>query len=204
MSAQRWAAVQSAKRSRREESKPKGRRAAELGATYEGEFRSGRMDGQGTFIGVDGESYSGQWSADRKHGFSEKRYANGDVYRGGWKCNVQDGEGMYVWQNGNEYVGQWKGRFIHDKGVLVWSNGNCYEGFWENGVPKGKGLFTFGPPTNATNLPNANCNYSNYIRNFNRDEPEEEEQQGAVGLLGYGAARKRSSVDVILSTMWIV
>ncbi|KAL3564716.1 hypothetical protein D5086_032762 [Populus alba] len=44
----------------------------------------------------------------------------------------------------NEYVSEWKHGVISKKGVLVCANGKRYEGYWENGVPKGKGMFTFG------------------------------------------------------------
>ncbi|XP_042400898.1 phosphatidylinositol 4-phosphate 5-kinase 8-like [Zingiber officinale] len=64
------------------------------GATYEGEFRSGRMDGVGTFTGADGDTYNGHWATNRKHGFSSKSYANGDYYEGTLRCNLQGAMGV--------------------------------------------------------------------------------------------------------------
>ncbi|KAK2968391.1 hypothetical protein RJ640_004397 [Escallonia rubra] len=49
-----------------------------LGATFEGEFKSGRMEGFGTFTGSDGDTYRGSWTSDRKHGYGQKRYVSGD------------------------------------------------------------------------------------------------------------------------------
>ncbi|KAK2973538.1 hypothetical protein RJ640_010593 [Escallonia rubra] len=57
------------------------------GTTFEGEFKSGRMEGFGTFTGSDGDkpsirpdgdTYRGSWTSDRKHGYGQKRYVNGD------------------------------------------------------------------------------------------------------------------------------
>ncbi|GKC66028.1 reverse transcriptase domain-containing protein [Tanacetum coccineum] len=45
------------------------------GATYEGEFKSGRMEGVGVLSGTDG-----------------------DYYDGSWRKNLQDGKGKYVWK----------------------------------------------------------------------------------------------------------
>nr|DAD24500.1 TPA_asm: hypothetical protein HUJ06_025964 [Nelumbo nucifera] len=121
----------------------KGKFSWPSGATYEGEFKGGRMDGFGTFIGSDGDTYRGSWNADRKHGFGEKRYANGDFYEGSWRKNLQEGHGRYVWKNGNEYVGEWKNGVMSGRGVLIWANGNRYDVQWDNGVPKGNGVFTW-------------------------------------------------------------
>ena len=49
---------------------------------YEGEFKSGRMEGFGTFTGSDGDTHKGSWVADKKHGYGEKHYVNGDYYEG--------------------------------------------------------------------------------------------------------------------------
>ncbi|KAM7497187.1 hypothetical protein LguiA_021601 [Lonicera macranthoides] len=48
--------------------------------TFEGEFKSGRNDGFGSFTGCDGDTYRGNWSVDKKHGYGQKLYSNGDYY----------------------------------------------------------------------------------------------------------------------------
>ncbi|KAG0469604.1 hypothetical protein HPP92_016304 [Vanilla planifolia] len=122
---------------------PEGKFSWPSGATYEGEFKSGRMDGFGTFIGADGETYRGSWNADRKHGYGSKSYANGDFFEGQWRKNLQEGQGRYVWRNGNQYVGEWRSGVICGRGVLIWVNGNRFDGYWESGIPKGSGVFTW-------------------------------------------------------------
>lgn len=102
------------------------------GAIYEGELKSGQMDGFGTFIGSNGDSYSGSWKSNQKHGYGQKRYANGDLYEGYWKQNLQGGQGRYIWKySGDEYIGQWKKGKISGRGVLKRVNGNIYDGVWE-------------------------------------------------------------------------
>lgn len=117
----------------------KGKFSWPSGATYEGEFDSGFLDGFGTFIGASGDSYRGVYSMNLKNGNGRRIYTNGDVYDGEWKLGVQDGHGKYIWKNGHEYIGEWKGGVMGGKGILVWANGNRYDGYWEDGVPNGKG-----------------------------------------------------------------
>ena len=65
---------------------------------------------------------------------------------------------------------------IFRKGVLVWDNRNRYEGYWEHGVPKGKGMLTFGSGNGRV------CGGGEDLKRVDLDP---------VG----GGGRKRSSVD---------
>ena len=53
-------------------------------ATYEGDFKSGRMAGLGTFIGSDGDTYRGSWSSDQKHGRPDS-----SCYVGSWNKDIK-------------------------------------------------------------------------------------------------------------------
>lgn len=119
----------------------KGRFSWPSGATYEGEFNSGHMDGTGTYTGLNGQTYKGQWVMNLKHGHGLKSYANGDWYEGEWKLGLQDGEGRYVWKDESYYVGEWRNGTIWGKGLFVWADGKSFDGCWDEGVPKGNGTF---------------------------------------------------------------
>ncbi|KAK4755999.1 hypothetical protein SAY87_009756 [Trapa incisa] len=111
------------------------------GATYEGEFKNGFMDGKGTYMGPSGETYRGLWVMNMQHGQGMKSFVNGDCYEGVWRRGLPDGQGKYQWHNGNYYIGQWRNGKLYGNGTLIWANGNRYDGFWEDGFPKGNGTY---------------------------------------------------------------
>ena len=51
---------------------------------YEGEFKDGNQNGQGTLT-----------------------WTNGDMYEGEFKDGKYDGQGTYTWPDGRKYVGEW-------------------------------------------------------------------------------------------------
>ncbi|PPD79394.1 hypothetical protein GOBAR_DD23679 [Gossypium barbadense] len=119
----------------------KGRFSWPSGATYEGEFKSGYIDGIGIYTGPSGDTYKGQWVMNFKHGHGIRFYPNGDWYDGEWRRGLQEGLGKYQWQNENHYIGEWKNGMICGTGTFVWSNENKYDGQWEDGMPKGNGTY---------------------------------------------------------------
>ena len=64
--------------------------------TYEGEWRGGKMHGQGVYLWDDGRRYQGQYEDDKKKGFGAYMWADGRVYYGMWKDGRQHGEGTTV------------------------------------------------------------------------------------------------------------
>ena len=49
-----------------------------------GDFKLGRMEGLGTFIGSDGDTYRDSWSSDRKHGRPDS-----SCYVGSWNKDLK-------------------------------------------------------------------------------------------------------------------
>ncbi|KAI3968276.1 hypothetical protein MKX01_018579 [Papaver californicum] len=94
------------------------------GATYEGEFKTGYMDGKGTYTSLAGDTYRGSWVINLKPGQGTKHYSNGDLYDGEWRRGSQDGIGRYQWKDGSHYVGKWRNGTIGGTGSFIWSNGN--------------------------------------------------------------------------------
>lgn len=116
------------------------------GATYEGSFRDGRIEGYGIYTyAKTGDVYEGEWKADLKHGQGCYTFANSDKYTGQWYMGSKQGKGQFVFANGNEYVGSWRANKMNGYGVFVLaSNGDRYEGYWNEGVRQGEGCLYYG------------------------------------------------------------
>ena len=91
-------------------------------ATYEGQYKDGKMNGTGLL-----------------------QYPNGDRYEGEFKDDLPHGNGVHEWSRGNTYEGEWLKGKPHGEGVFL-NNGARYAGTWQNGCfSKGKSrtwLFT--------------------------------------------------------------
>jgi len=84
------------------------------GGTYDGEFRDGTANGQGTLMLPNGEWYVGGWKSGERTGQGTYRFPNGDRYAGAWKSDRANGQGSMfsptgqllqngIWVNG-EFV----------------------------------------------------------------------------------------------------
>lgn len=77
------------------------------GDRLRGEFRNGRIDGQGT------------WTSG----------TSGNTYTGNWRNGKRAGNGTYSWARGSQqYVGEWVDDKRQGKGTFVWANGDRFEG----------------------------------------------------------------------------
>lgn len=87
---------------------------------YEGNFKDGSFDGEGTFT-----------------------WTNGDVYKGSFKEGDPDGIGEYVWKkDGRKYRGAYISGQPNGYGRLSYLDGRSYEGKFSNGKPSDTGKFT--------------------------------------------------------------
>lgn len=55
-----------------------------LGGTYDGEYRRGKADGQGTFHWPGGETYVGAWQNDLPNGWGTQTTRSGEQFTGNW------------------------------------------------------------------------------------------------------------------------
>ena len=53
------------------------------GRSYEGQWKTGEMHGQGTCTSPDGEKYVGEWKDDKWHGQGTGTFPDGETYVGG-------------------------------------------------------------------------------------------------------------------------
>ncbi len=113
------------------------------GRMYVGEFKDGLKHGQGTYTWPDGDHYVGEFFLDKRHGQGKMIYDNGDLYEGEFKYDQRDGQGTYTWANGNHYVGEWKDGTYHGQGTYTWTDGTQYVGEFKDGLKHGQGTYTW-------------------------------------------------------------
>ncbi|KAL9645100.1 hypothetical protein ABK040_001986 [Willaertia magna] len=89
---------------------------------YEGEWKDGNMEGQGTFT-----------------------FPNGDLYDGQWKENKPTGQGLYTWnKTQNRYMGEFKDLYRHGSGTMLYNNnGYKFDGHFFMDVRQGQGVESF-------------------------------------------------------------
>jgi hypothetical protein len=60
---------------------------------YEGEFKKGKIDGQGTYTYKSGDTFKGECYAGSKSGYGVYTSKSGDRYEGPFKSNKMNGKG---------------------------------------------------------------------------------------------------------------
>ena len=114
-----------------------------IGDVFEGEWRNGYPNGQGTFIATNGGKYVGEYKDGQPNGQGTYTWADGDKYVGEHKNGKRNGQGTYTYANGGKYVGQYKDDQRHGQGTDSLSNGNKYVGEWKDDKKNGQGTYTF-------------------------------------------------------------
>ena len=101
---------------------------------YVGEFKKGKMHGQGTFTFANGDKYTGEYKKGVKDGKGTFIYEKeGEKYVGEFKDGKIQGEGIFTFSNGDEYVGEFNDGNRHGKGTYITADGQVHEGLWDNG-----------------------------------------------------------------------
>ncbi|CAG9771742.1 unnamed protein product [Ceutorhynchus assimilis] len=99
---------------------------------YRGEWRNGRMHGEGLKIFPDGSFYMGAFRCGKRHGRGQMFYAIGAFFDGEFKNDVREGTGIMVEPNGNRFEGSWKNNFKHGEGLYYHlDSGQVQEGVWQ-------------------------------------------------------------------------
>ena len=106
------------------------------GGMYEGKFRNGIFNGQGTYTFLDGKNYVGEFRNGKFNGQGTYIYGigklKGEKYEGEWKNGKRTGQGTYTWSNGDKYVGEYKDEKPWN-GTYYDKDGN-FTGKYVNGV----------------------------------------------------------------------
>lgn len=109
----------------------------ESGIIYEGEFKEGNPNGQGTCTYTDGRTYTGAWATSdtltSPCGQGIMTLADGGVYEGEWSGETGSFlRGTATLAGGDVYEGEWDketGNFL--QGTITFANGDVYEGEWD-------------------------------------------------------------------------
>jgi hypothetical protein len=109
------------------------------GARYEGEFRAGKANGQGSLFFSNGNRYTGAWVEQYREGKGILNYVNGDKYLGDFKRSKLAGQGSLIFATGGRYEGQFSEDQPNGKGIYIFSNKDRYEGDFKDGKMNGKG-----------------------------------------------------------------
>ena len=78
------------------------------GNVYDGMFKNGKMNGQGSYTFINGNLYIGEFKDGKRHGLGVFTYKNGNKYVGEFLDGNMDGQGTFTYPNGDKRVGVWK------------------------------------------------------------------------------------------------
>ncbi|MBR1765865.1 MAG: hypothetical protein IJ745_02345 [Bacteroidales bacterium] len=135
------------------------------GDRYEGDWKKGIIDGEGTYIYAQGGySYTGHWVKGNIKGHGTFRFNNGNVMEGDWTAmgtgtgslifpdgtrydgpfvnGAPQGQGVKIWADGTRYEGSFVQGHLCGQGSIVWADGSHYEGAWLNDQYEGEGTYT--------------------------------------------------------------
>jgi len=90
--------------------------------TYEGEWKSGIMNGKGKRTWPNGNTYDGEWKDGALHGKGIFKWKNGDMYDGDWVENKMQGRGKAIFSEYGQYCvyeGEFYDDMVHGKGKMV-------------------------------------------------------------------------------------
>ena len=101
---------------------------ADIRGQYTGHCLNGLANGQGKSIGKD--SYQGSFKAGLQEGQGSYQWSSGDTYVGNWHNGLMHGQGVMTWSNGSQYIGNYYeskkngiGKLMlvqGDPGILSW------------------------------------------------------------------------------------
>jgi hypothetical protein len=94
----------------------------------------------GSFIDVNGNGYDGQFKDGKMHGQGESSLASGNKYVGEYKHGLFSGQGIYTTANGGKYVGEFKENKPNGQGTLTYANGDEHVGEFQDGIRHGLGI----------------------------------------------------------------
>ena len=84
---------------------------------------------------ADGTVYDGEWKDGKIHGQGKKTWADGTVYDGEWKDGNYHGQGKMTWAtDGTVYDGEWKDDNMHGQGEFTSLDGT-FKGEVKEGKP---------------------------------------------------------------------
>lgn len=111
------------------------------GTVYSGEWKNGRICGEGKLISTNG-TYEGEFENDTFHGIGTFTFPDGNIYYGQWDCGVATGMGKLTMADGTIYSGAFAEGKPNGRGVEILPDGGKYIGEFINGEKEGIGEYT--------------------------------------------------------------
>lgn len=112
------------------------------GHKYTGEFKNGKLDGEGYMTLPLGRTLKGRFR-DNSVFEGTFTYPNGQVYIGQWEFLERNGRGTMKYADGRVYIGEFKSGLRHGKGIMTWPSGRRHEGWFVRGKRTGEGIMTY-------------------------------------------------------------
>ena len=113
-----------------------GTRTWPSGGKYVGEYRDGKIHGQGTYTWPDGGKYVGEHSDGQRSGQGTRTWPDGAKYVGEYRDGKIHGQGTYTWPDGAKYVGEWKDGKRNGQGTQTRPDGSViHSGLWADDKP---------------------------------------------------------------------
>ncbi|VFT56320.1 peptidase C13 [Pseudomonas aeruginosa] len=109
------------------------------GTRYRGGFRKGLYSGQGTLDGSDGSRYQGSFRQGRLEGEGSFSDSQGNQYAGTFRDGQLNGKGRWSGPDGDRYVGQFKDNQFHGQGRYESASGDVWIGRFSEGALNGPG-----------------------------------------------------------------
>lgn len=119
------------------------------GTTYEGEWRNGTANGEGTATVATGTKQYGEWRDGKPYRVSGKSvFPDGTVEVGTWNYDGTVCGGTIIWKDGRQYKGDWKlsenaPELPNGHGEMTWPDGRKYVGQFRDGTMDGRGKMTY-------------------------------------------------------------
>ncbi|MDA9822997.1 peptidoglycan-binding protein [Paracoccaceae bacterium] len=127
--------------------KPNGQGRLELAASgnvYEGTYKDGLFDGEGTYTFANGDTYVGMFENDMFNGEGTlDLVSSGNKYIGQYEDDLFQGQGAYIYANGDKYVGSYHEGAQHGRGTKTFANGDVYVGAFKDDRFEGQGVYTY-------------------------------------------------------------
>lgn len=98
------------------------------GSVYNGEFKNGLFNGEGTLTTAGGDRYEGEFREGKFNGHGEMDFADHRQYIGEFKDGLYDGKGVLIYVDSSKYEGQFKEGRLEGTGTLTYADGRQLKG----------------------------------------------------------------------------
>jgi serine/threonine protein kinase len=104
------------------------------GTRYYGPLSGGQpTDGRATLLFPTGNRYDGEIRSGKRNGCGTYSFDNGKRYVGQFKDDNFEGKGIWMFGTGDRYVGEFKANRCHGEGIFIFADDSQKRGMWQDG-----------------------------------------------------------------------